>query len=294
MERVTFISNGIDLVGNLYVPNELSGRVPAVPILGPFCYVKEQAPIQYATRLADEGFVALAFDCRYHGESGGTPRRYENPLAKVADVRAAIDYLQSRPEVDASRIGALAICQGSSEMLRVAADDNRVKVLATVAGQYLDRESKNLFFGNEEGLAQRLELGKAAKAKFEATGEVDYVPIVDPERKDVGLPYKHIWEWYQGWAVRGIWENRYATLSDAEVWTFDALEAASRLSCPYLMIHADKATGPAAARRHFESVPGTEKRLEWEGQTTHFQYYEDPATIDRAVSKIASWFWSHV
>ncbi len=293
VERVSFPIAGVELVGNLYIPNELNTKVAALPIIGPFSYVKEQAPVQYATRLADEGFVTLAFDCRTHGESAGTPRRYENPMAKVADVKAAIDYLQSRPEVDAEQIGAVGVCQGCSEMMQVVVDDPRVKALATVSGQYLDHGNKVEFLG-EEGLAMRLKRGKAAKAKYEETGEVEYVPVVDPVRTDVGLPHKAIWDWYHGWADRGIWENRYATMSDAEVWTFDSLIAAAQVQCPLLMIHADNSDGPAAAHRHFEAVPTTDKRLIWEGSTAHFQYYEDPMVIDRAVGNIARWFREHL
>lgn len=293
VERVSFPSDEVELVGNLYIPNGLTDKVAALPIIGPFSYVKEQAPVQYATRLADEGFVTLAFDCRTHGESAGTPRRYENPFAKVADVKAAIDYLQSRPEVNVEHIVAVGVCQGCSEMLQVVVDDQRVKALAVVSGQYLDRGNKLEFLG-EAGLALRLERSKTAQAKFEETGEIEYVPIVDPVRTDVGLPHKPIWDWYHGWADRGIWENRYATISDAQVWTFDSLQAAAQVQCPLLMIHADNSDGPAAAHRHFEAVPTLEKQLIWEGPTNHFQYYEDPVVIDRAAGNIAHWFREHL
>lgn len=102
VEPVTFQSEGVELVGNLYLPQggDVS-KAPAVALLGPFCFVKEQAPVQYATRLADEGFVALAFDCRTHGASKGEPRRLEEPQNKVVDLGNAIEFLKSRPEVDA-------------------------------------------------------------------------------------------------------------------------------------------------------------------------------------------------
>lgn len=290
VQQITFNSNDIKLIGNLYLPNNLSGPAPALAILGPFCYVKEQAPTQYASRLADEGFISLVFDCRGHGESEGEPRRFENPLYKIADVQAALDYLQTRPEVDPQRLGTLGICQGSSEMLGVVAQDQRIKALAVVTGQYLDYENKVHFLGGADALAQRIERGNQALAKFKQTGEVDYLPIVDPIRKEVGLPHQPIWAWYHGWAAYSRWENRYAVMSDAFIWTFDSAEFASKINCPFLMIHGGHSDGPDAARRHFELIPCQDKQLIWEEETNHLQYYWEAPVIDRAVGNLANWF----
>ena len=141
MIKVNFSSNGINLVGDLYLPENLSQPAPTLPILGPMTFVKEQAPTEYARRFADRGFIALAFDPRYHGESDGEPRRYENPIAKAEDVRAALDYLESRDDVDGDQLLAMAVCQGSSAMLRAVADDDRVNAFSTVAGHYRDHDA---------------------------------------------------------------------------------------------------------------------------------------------------------
>src|SRR5262249_41369068 len=149
-------------VGDLYVPDHLPQPAPGVVLLGPMTFQKEQAPTEYAKRLAQRGFVALAFDPRYRGESGGEPRCSEKPTAKVEDVSSAVDFLSTRPEVDATRIAGLAICQGSSEMLRAATEDARIKVMVTVAGHYRDHEGDLAWLG-EEGYRQRLERGQRAK-----------------------------------------------------------------------------------------------------------------------------------
>jgi hypothetical protein len=91
------------------------------------------------------------------------------------------------------------------------------------------------------------------------------------------------WSWYQLWADRGLWENRYAVMSDAAVLSYDSISAAARLTKPSLMVHSDQCAHPDAARRQLAVVPTADKLLLWEGQTRHFQYYEDPAVIDRAV-----------
>lgn len=193
------------LRGNLYVPLELDEPAAAVPILGPYCFVKEQAPVQYATRLADEGFVALAFDAATHGASGGQPRRREDPLAKVADVRTAMDYLQTRPEVDAARLSVLGVCEGASEMLRVGFDDARATAVAAISGHYRDADNDVDLAGGEalaagaidraevhDRLEARRERGASAQARYARTGEVEYGAIVDPERTDVALPWRMI------------------------------------------------------------------------------------------------------
>lgn len=307
VENIRFDSHGSALAGNLYLPLADQRAAPAVVLLGPYCYVKEQAPIQYATRLADEGFVALAFDARRHGESEGEPRRLELPLDKVADARAALDYLVTRPEVDGSRLAVLGVCEGASEMLQVAVEDDRVGAVATVSGHYRDHDNDIALMGGMELMTgeitrdevearfeARLARAVAARTRYESTDEVEYAPIVDPVRTDVALSGKMIWDWYHGWADRGIWENRYAIMGDVEYFAYESVTAASRLTKPHLMIHGDYSAGPESARRHQEVVPADKQRLIWEDGVNHFQYYEDPATIDRAVGNIATWFYEHL
>lgn len=306
VEPVTFTSDGTILRGNVYLPAGLTEPAPAVPILGAYCYVKEQAPVQYASRLADEGFVALAFDARYHGASDGEPRRLEDPMAKVADVRAALDYLGTRPDVDAARLAVVGICEGAPEMLRVAVDDPRVTAVAAVSGHYRDTDNDIALIGGRpldaseveraevvDWLEARKARGAEAMRRFEDSGEVDYGVIVDPERTDVALPRRMIWEWYHGWAVRGLWENRYALMSDVPYFAFESLTAAEKLSTPLLMVHGDFSDGPDSARRHFAAVPGTNKHLAWHEENTHLQYYEDPAVLDNTVAMAAAWFRDH-
>jgi uncharacterized protein len=293
-ERVTFVSQGETIVGRLFPAAFGDGPAPAVVIIGPETYQKEQAPAQYAPRFAQLGYTALIFDPRYRGESGGEPRCYESPLAKIEDLGAALDYLSELPEVDSQRLTLLGICFGASYALRAAADDLRVRAIATAAAHLRDPAADAAWLGSEEVVARRLARGKAALAKYQATGDVDYVPAVDFKRTDVGMPGELPWSWYQLWADRGLWENRYALMSDAAVLSYDSISAAARLTTPLLMVHSDQCAIPDAARRQFAVVPSADKRLLWEGQTRHFNYYEDPATIDRAVCSIVDWFSRHL
>ncbi|MCM0000591.1 MAG: hypothetical protein NBV68_14515, partial [Erythrobacter sp.] len=103
------------LVGDLYTPDVAAPNSAAFVIIGPMTFQKEQAPTEYARRLAALGHTALAFDTRYRGESGGEPRAYENPFHKVADIVSATAFLRTQPGVDPERLFGLGICQGSSE-----------------------------------------------------------------------------------------------------------------------------------------------------------------------------------
>jgi uncharacterized protein len=293
-EQVRFDSHGETIVGRLFPAAFGNGPTPAVVIIGPENYQKEQAPMQYAPRLAQLGYTALIFDPRYRGESGGQPRCYEHPEAKQEDLRAALDYLGGLPDVDADRLALLGICFGGSYVLPVAADDPRVRAVATAAAHLRDRAADASWLGGEAAVAGRLARGRAALEKYEATGEVDYVPAVDPVRSDVGMPGQLPWSWYQLWADRGLWENRYAVMSDAAVLSYESLSAAARLTKPLLMVHSDQCAQPEAARRHFAVVPTADKQLLWEGQTRHLQYYDDPAVIDRTVWSVADWFSRHL
>lgn len=302
MERVTFNSNGVELVGNLYIPTNLAKPAPAVPILGPVAFVKEQSPIQYATRMASSGFVTLAFDPSFHGESGGEPRRYESPQAKVSDLKSAVSYLLSRPEVDKNRVYLLGVCQGVNWTVQAAVEDTRIKALALVAGHYLTKETIDEYSGGEEKTRDRIERGRQAKTKYETTGEVDYIPIVSLSDPNALLLPKPIYQWYIRWAERGPawdflgkWENRVAAMSEAELWTYRVDETVKKLNLPLLMVHADRAaSGSVLPKKLFELIAATDKYLVWLGDRVQFQFYEEPETIDLAVGNVAEWFNRHV
>ncbi|MDX2233052.1 MAG: alpha/beta hydrolase [Hyphomonadaceae bacterium] len=286
-QKVKFPSGDSYCVGDLYLPAH--SPAPAVTIIGPMTYQKEQAPTQYARRLADLGYAALAFDARYRGESGGMPRCWENPAAKVEDLHSSIEYLASRPEIDPGRIFVLGVCQGSSEALKAAAESPRVKGLATIAGHYRDHQG-DIDWLTQEGFDARKAAGLTARRKYDLTGEVDYVPGVDDVDMNVGMPGKFVWDWYHHWADRGDWENRYAVMSDADLLDYESISAARNITKPWMMIHGDLCFLPSAARRHFDAIQkGTRSALVW-ADTPHLDYYDKPEIIDPTARRVADWF----
>jgi fermentation-respiration switch protein FrsA (DUF1100 family) len=292
-ERVTFVSGGETLVGRLYPATFGSGPAPAVAIIGPMTFVKEQAPLQYARRLMRNGFTTLIFDPRYRGESGGEPRCLEDPVAKVEDLRAAVAFLAAWPGVDAGRLAVIGICMGGNSAVHAAADDPRIRAVAAVTPHFRNAEADAQWLGGESAVAARLSRGGEAKAKYESTGDVEYAPAVDSVRQDVGMPGLVPWAWYQVQADRGIWDNRHAVMSDVGLLSYESLSAAARLTRPFLLVHGDNCALPDQAKRHFAVVP-TREKMHLRPDTPHMDFYDKPAAIEPAVSSITDWFARHL
>jgi len=294
-EKVSFKSNGTEIKGILFIPENASKPLPAFTVLGPVAFVKEQSPMQYATRLAKAGFVVLIYDPRFHGESAGEPRRFESGKAKVEDIFASIDYLETRKEVDKNNINMLGICQGANWAIKASNQDKRIKTLSIVAGHYLTRETADMYNGGGDQTDLRIEKAKISKEKFQNTGEVDYMKIVKEKENDTALlNAKPIAEWYLPWAnhqpyfaFRGLWENRITQMSELELWTTNIGDDMKNLKLPTLVVHSDKAaTGQDIPKKLFEIIPAKKKKLVWLGSQFQFQFYEESITIDKAVAEI--------
>jgi len=296
-EKIKFKSNNQNVAG-LLCNCESNEKKPAVVILGPICSVKEQSPIQYATRLAEKGFVALCFDARSYGESEGQPRQFESLKNKEEDVKSAIDYLISRNDIDADKIFILGICNGTNEMMQVSIDDKRVKAMALVSGNYLIKENMVHLLGNEKNWYNHLQRSKIAKEKFEKTGQADYIKIIDSVGTEQLLPPLPIYEWYHPWenkapyfTYRGGWQNKVTAMSEFETLNFDALDVSKKTSKPTLLIHGEMSDGGYEfAKQIFNSIPTQNKKSVWLNNTVHFQFYDDPRVIAQSVNEISNWF----
>lgn len=136
-EKVTFTNRyGITLAADMYTPKAVDGKLPAIAVSGPFGAVKEQSSGLYAQRLAERGFLTIAFDPSFTGESGGQPRSVASPDINTEDFSAAVDYLSDRPDVDSERIGIIGICGWGGFAINAAANDPRIK--ATLASTMYD------------------------------------------------------------------------------------------------------------------------------------------------------------
>jgi fermentation-respiration switch protein FrsA (DUF1100 family) len=298
IEKVNFKSNNQNVVG-LLCNNETKEKKPAVVILGPICSVKEQSPVQYATRLAENGFIALCFDARSYGESEGQPRQFESLKNKEEDVKSAIDYLVSRNDVDADKIFIVGICNGTNEMIQVSIEDKRVKAMALVSGNYLIKENMIHLLGNEKVWGNHLQRAILAKEKFEKTGKADYIKIIDSTGTEQLLPPLPIYEWYHPWenkapyfTYRGGWQNTVTAMSEFETLHFDALSVAKKILKPTLVIHGQMSDGGYEfAKQIFNAIPAQKKKSVWIDKTVHFQFYDDPRVIGQSVNEISHFFY---
>ena len=220
--KVTFVNRyGITLAADMYVPKNAAGKLAAIAVSGPFGAVKEQCSGLYAQTLAERGFLTVAFDPSFTGESGGTPRRMASPDINTEDFQAAVDFLSTRPDVDPERIGILGICGWGGMALNAAALDTRIK--ATVASTMYDmsRVNANGYFDAADSEKARNEARKklnAQRTKEYAQGFYEQGGgVVDPLPPDAPEFVKDYYDYYKtprgyhrrsgnsndGWTVTG-------------------------------------------------------------------------------------------
>lgn len=206
IQKVSFFSKGIKVVGNLYLPTSYvpSNKFPAIVIGHPMTGVKEQSPSLYANVLGAAGFIALAYDAAYQGESEGQPRGLEDPAQRAEDVRAAVTYLATRDDVDAGRIGALGICASGGYASFAAQTDLRLKAVATVSAVCAGGSTRiGLAKGTvpAELLAQQLQASgeaRIAEAKGQPVPENPGLPP-SPDLIPAGYPpiFRELAEYYK-------------------------------------------------------------------------------------------------
>lgn len=202
-EKVTFKTQyGLTLAADLYIPKNAEGKLPAIAVSGPFGAVKEQCSGLYAQTMAEHGFITIAFDPSFTGESSGEPRRTASPDINTEDFLAAVDYLSMRDDVDAERIAIIGICGWGGIALNAAAQDPRIKATAAITMYDMSRVSGNGYFDADDSEESRYAARKAwAEARTAdlknrtftmAGGVVDPLPENAPQFvKDYHAYYKH-------------------------------------------------------------------------------------------------------
>jgi uncharacterized protein len=290
VERVTFASHGEQIVGDLYLPEDLDAMEarPALVVTGAWMTVKEQMPARYAREMADRGFVALTFDFRGWGESGGARRQYEDPGAKIADIEAAVAYLATRPETGKGRIGGLGICASSGYMVTAAAENAAIKSVALVAPWLHDAEVVEQTYGGKDGVARLEAAGDAAEAAYRSTGKQALLPAASPtDERAIMFKVPYYTE-----ADRGMiraWRNE----ADPAFWRgwlkFDAIQAAPRLHQSFLMVHSEAAAIPQGAHKFYARLTSSKQEL-WLDNVTQFDFYDRAAPVKAASDAVAAHF----
>jgi uncharacterized protein len=291
-ERVTFTSQSLRLAGDLRVPDHSPHQgpdgLPALAFTGPLSGVKDQVVGNYADGLAAEGFVTLAFDHRNFGDSEGKPRQHEDSAGKLADLRDAVGYLASRPEVDADRVGVVGVCLGGGYAVRAGAFDPRVRAIAGVGGAYNSPHRLRERMG-PDGF-RRLLAGAVENLERERTGgEIAYVPAVSADGPAL-MPGQEPFDYYATERSRSaVWENRMTVDSGWQLLTLDALSAAELLDqTPFLIVHGtiDAYCTPEGAQAVFERATGP-KEIVWLESANHVDIYDVPELVEPAIKRVA-------
>ena len=248
--KVTFHNRyGIPLAANFYKPLEASGKLPAIAVCGPFGAVKEQCAGLYAQTLAERGFLTLAFDPSFTGESGGQPRYMASPDINTEDFQGAVDYLSCREDVDPERIGILGICGWGGLALNAAALDTRVRATVVSTMYDMSRIAAKGYFDEADSEAARFEARKA----FNAQRTEDYRSgtyalgggVVDPLPEDAPFFVKDYYDYYKtkrGYHPRSLNSNGgWNVTGTMSFLNQPILQYVSEIRSAVLILHGEKA-----------------------------------------------------
>ena len=295
--KVTFHNRyGITLAADLYEPKNAAGKLAAIAVCGPFGAVKEQAAGLYAQTMAERGFLTIAFDPSFTGESGGTPRYVASPDINTEDFCAAVDFLSVQDNVDPEKIGIIGICGWGGMAINAAAVDTRIK--ATVASTMYDmtRVTANGYFDAEDSAAQRQEKRKALSAQRTedykngsyalAGGLPDSVP------DDAPFFVKDYFDYYKtkrGYHARSLNSNGgWNTTSALSFLNMPILQYAGEIENAVLIIHGEKAHSCYFSKDAYKMLQGDNKELMLIPNAVHTDLYDQTDIIP--FDKMAEFF----
>ena len=261
--KVTFVNRyGITLVADMYVPKEIEGKLPAIAVSGPFGAVKEQCSGLYAQTLAEMGFLTIAFDPSFTGESGGQPRYMASPDINTEDFMAAVDFLSMNDKVDPDRIGILGICGWGGLAINAAALDTRIK--ATVASTMYDmtRVNANGYFDSEDSEGARYEKKKAMCAqRIEDLRNGEYKlggGVVEEVTEDMPFFVKDYHAYYKtkrGYHPRSLNSNGGWNVIGCESFMNQPiLKYSNEIRSAVLLIHGEKAHSCYFSKDAYENM----------------------------------------
>ena len=296
-EKVTFRNRyGITLAADMYIPKNAGGKLAAIAVSGPFGAVKEQSSGLYAQTLAERGFLTIAFDPSYTGESGGQPRYVASPDINTEDFCAAVDFLSTLDDVDPERIGILGICGWGGMALNAAAMDTRIKATVTSTMYDMSRVNANGYFDAMDA-DQRYELRRqlnaqrtldAKKGTYELAGGV-----VDPLPDDAPQFVKDYYAYYKtprGYHKRSLNSNNgWNKTSSLSFINMPLLAYSDEIRGAVLMIHGEKAHSRYFSEDAFKKLKGDNKELLIIPGASHVDLYDNQANVI-PFDKIESFF----
>lgn len=295
--KVTFHNRyGITLAADLYTPKGAEGKLPAIAVCGPFGAVKEQSSGLYAQKMAELGFLTLAFDPSYTGESGGMPRYVASPDINTEDFCAAVDFLSVQENVDPERIGIIGICGWGGMAINAAAMDTRIKATAAMTMYDMTRVNANEYFDSENTADARY----AKKQAMNAQRTADYKNgayalaggVVDPLPEDAPQFVKDYYGYYKtqrGYHPRSLNSNGgWNVTSSLSFMNMPILQYAGEIRSAILLVHGEKAHSRYFSEGAYEKLTGENKELMIIPGANHVDLYDNLIAIP--FEKLRSFF----
>lgn len=293
--KITFHNRyGITLAADMYIPKSYDGKLPALAVSGPFGAVKEQASGLYAQTMAERGFLTIAFDPSYTGESGGEPRYVSSPGINTEDFCAAVDFLSVQENVDPEKIGIIGICGWGGMALNAAAIDTRIKATVTSTMYDMSRVTANGYFDamsedDRYKLREQLNQQRIQDYRSGSYALAGGLPEEAPEDapffvKDYVAYYKHRAYHKRSLNSNGGWN----TTSSLSFMNMPLLSYAGEIRNAVLVIHGEKAHSCYFSRDAFKKLKGDNKELMIIPGAVHTDLYDDVNVIP--FDKIAEFF----
>lgn len=296
-QKVTFRNRyGITLAADLYVPKNAKGKLPAIAVSGPFGAVKEQSSGLYAQAMAEKGFLAIAFDPSFTGESGGLPRYVASPDINTEDFQAAVDFLSAQDNADPEKIGTIGICGWGGMALNAAAVDTRIKATVTSTMYDMSRVNAKGYFDLEDSEEVRHEKRRALNAQR----TVDYKNgeyaraggVVDPVPEDAPFFIKDYYDYYKtirGYHKRSLNSNGgWNVTASLSFLNMPILQYADEIRSAVLLIHGEKAHSLYFSKDAYAMLKGDNKELMVIPDAVHTDLYDKMEVIP--FEKMAAFF----
>ncbi len=300
MSHVTFPNRngqGITMAAIVHFPPHFDERkqYPAVVVSHPGGGVKEQTAGLYASKLAEQGLIAIAFDRSYQGESSGEPRQLENPHVSTEDVSAVVDYLTTLPYVDQNRIGAMGICAGAGYSANAAIQDRRIKALGMVSAVNIGQMFRN---GRDNSVKDAdamgyLDFGSQARTTDAAGSGYATIPLAPLREEDApNEELREAWEYYHTPRCEHPNAPGFAlTRNLNQIITYDAYHKAEAfLTQPVLAVAGSVAGSKWMSDDLLARAASTDKTLHVVEGANHMSLYDMPHYVDEAVAKLALFF----
>ena len=300
-KKVTFHNRyGITLAADMFTPKSVVGKLPAIAVSGPFGAVKEQSSGLYAQKMTEYGFLTIAFDPSFTGESGGSPRYVASPDINTEDFCAAVDFLSVQENVDTDRIGIIGICGWGGMAINAAAQDTRIKATAAMTMYDMTRVNANGYFDNENTpearFAKKLAMNTQRTEDYKNGSYALAGGVIDPLPDNAPQFVKDYYAYYKterGYHPRSLNSNNgWNVTSPLSFMNMPILQYAAEIRSAVLLVHGEKAHSRYFSEGAYEKMAGDNKELLIIPGASHVDLYDNLDVIP--FEKLNSFFNMHL